>query len=853
MSLIIFYFGIVYATTITYTIGAISIYGMAVLVALVYYLCVMSGFVVFLVASWSYIRRYAAIVGVGLVLANPLVAQPTLGDGSVNPFTMGVTSPTAAGIGEAALSDIALETGAIQTNIPLFEITTRGGLSVPVTLSYQSNGVRLNDVESWVGLGWTLHAGGAVTRTVRGEPDETETSLDTHNQEVGGGYPLVRHRYDNMFSWSVLPPDIAREMSRYHLDTQPDLFTYSNPNHSGGFIWYDPITFVPVPYAAVDISGDPTSGWTLNDANGITYTYTAEEETNEVSSDITSRFYLSAWYLTSMADARGSITFTYSERSHPRAQLRYFTSFSDEEIATSGTEFCQGISTGSSPQGPINFQETRIEGRFLETIESEDMRAVFHSARGPTPMVTTPFDPPLQTITRLDSIHVYALPGNILIRSFYFDYAYHMSPYNGFLGLANNRLFLTSVTEVGHDGDALPFYRFTYIDPELLPGRLSPLRQNAWGFAGISGTSAASMSSGLLERIDYPTGGREQITYEPNRLPYAESPGPGLLRVPGGGDVSVLAEFPSGPGTQADSFYVDAGDGDWTRVYFEYELRHNGQLVENSVFGLDVRINCNDGEVDKMFQVSGTYDVKLDNGTGCEITANVSQTTGDTYMARLRAYWDRWIIPPPGTPVGEIVGGLRVRERRSYPDPNDAPLVRQYRYVDTNGDSSGTGREGAFRIELDPANYGCDGYIEAKSAVSTVGAAVDVTYNRVEVLDVGPTSSGKTAYTFYQQENIPVGGTGDVFIPGALTNFDWQNHPTGHVVYDATNEVLMRSTSGYAGTSPAHPHHTVANALTARIFPESDTQFYVAYYTLYQVISGWMRVVETEEIHYDTD
>lgn len=780
--------------------------------------------------------RYALVVG--LFSGAPVLGQGL--DESVNPFDMGVTSPTAAGIGEAALADISLETGAVQVNIPLFEITSRSGLSVPVTLSYQSNGVRMNDIATWVGLGWTLHAGGAITRTVRGIPDEGSAPGRSD------GYPFTRHRIENMNTWEQIPTDILWGMFRDTLDTQPDLFTYANPNHSGSFIWYGVDTFLTVPKVPLDLSGHPNTGWTLLDADGVTYQYAVSERTNTVTFP-SFQTYLSSWYLTSMSDTEEEILLSY--RTEPQ-NPSFDTSFALEIIevhSDSNPTFCQGISTGPSPP-PVQSRSTIETHRTLETIRSNDMLAVFHSAPGPYPLDESPQGGAMgDPLVKLDSIQVFSLPDSVLVRSFHFEYTYYTTQANGFLNRKTNHLFLTAVTEVGHDGEALPPHQFQYIDPTQLPGRMTQTRQNAWGFAGITGGSPETMANGLLERIDYPTGGWETITYEYNRLPSVGGPGGGL--VPAfGGYTSIEAIYPGGPLQVSDTFETTTGDASWTPVHFTYVLNPDPATLVSHY----IEIDCGDDYQSGIERNSGTVSVPLDEGTECTIMASAEISGPDPHTATLTAEWSVWVPPTPGVSYGDIAGGLRVRARRSYPADGSDPLIREFFYVKDDGvTSSGIGREGSFHMAVGGI---CTGYIEAVSAVSTVGSTDDVTYTRVVVRDSGTDVWGETAYLFHQIQNHPAGGTAGVYIPGALTNYDWLSHPMGHIVYDADGEPVMSSTSGYSPPPTGQPGAPIfAPAFTARIFHVGGNVFFVPYETRYYVISGWNRVIVTEEIHYDVD
>lgn len=80
-------------------------------------------------------------------------------------------SPTAYELGKYGQIPVGEFTGTPNVNIPLYEYKTRN-LSVPISLSYSSNGIKVDQMETNVGLGWSLNVGGVVTRIIRDQPDE---------------------------------------------------------------------------------------------------------------------------------------------------------------------------------------------------------------------------------------------------------------------------------------------------------------------------------------------------------------------------------------------------------------------------------------------------------------------------------------------------------------------------------------------------------------------------------------------------------------------------------------------------------------------------------------------------------
>ncbi len=62
-------------------------------------------------------------------------------------------------------------TGIPKIEIPLYEIKTQN-ISIPIVLTYHASGIKVDQMASWVGLGWSLISGGYISRTVRGLPDD---------------------------------------------------------------------------------------------------------------------------------------------------------------------------------------------------------------------------------------------------------------------------------------------------------------------------------------------------------------------------------------------------------------------------------------------------------------------------------------------------------------------------------------------------------------------------------------------------------------------------------------------------------------------------------------------------------
>lgn len=80
-------------------------------------------------------------------------------------------TPEAASLAKYINYPVSHATGLINITIPLYEINV-SDIKLPITLSYHSSGLKVNDRGDWVGAGWTLNAEPTITRVVDGKPDE---------------------------------------------------------------------------------------------------------------------------------------------------------------------------------------------------------------------------------------------------------------------------------------------------------------------------------------------------------------------------------------------------------------------------------------------------------------------------------------------------------------------------------------------------------------------------------------------------------------------------------------------------------------------------------------------------------
>src|SRR5258708_24278350 len=173
-------------------------------------------------------------------------------------------SPDAASLGKYASIPVGLHTGIPEISIPIYVIKSKK-LTVPITLSYHAGGNRVRSIAEWTGLGWSLNAGGVISRSVQG--------LDDDNGFLAPGHENYTAQQIHDVSTSDLMDKIYL-MAQGIYDNETDLYFYNFGNHTGKFV-FDRVTKKPflVPAAPIDIKYDFQTTFTVTDEDGTVYTF----------------------------------------------------------------------------------------------------------------------------------------------------------------------------------------------------------------------------------------------------------------------------------------------------------------------------------------------------------------------------------------------------------------------------------------------------------------------------------------------------------------------------------------------------------------------------------------------------
>src|SRR5450432_128485 len=418
------------------------------------------------------------------------LSLPLIGEGQTNPYgEVSIASPTAASLGKYADIPVSYHTGIPQINIPLYTVKA-GPLSLPISLNYHASGIKVLETASWVGTGWSLDAGGVITRTVVGQPDEKNTgsgAVDLYGYYSDSGY----NKYIN----KNFPYEDWVGMSAGRLDGEPDLFFFNFGGYSGKFYFRDDHTAILVPQQDIKIipyfpnpGYQSIQGFTVITPDGTKYYFGSTpaypdtpnspppvELTNPYSSETgyQSGTALSSWYLNKITSAEGqfSITLTYSS-----------------EVYGFYTLSCPPRDTNTSPSTPeLNLIKNIISGVRLNQIKFPNGTVTFNPGAYRTDLsdnYPNNLDNSNSSARTLGSINITNNGfSNGFCKKFLFNYSYFIdntSIQPTVLTTAGlnmqtdkSRLRLDSVLEMSCDNLLrIPARKFTYFN-DLLPRRIN--------------------------------------------------------------------------------------------------------------------------------------------------------------------------------------------------------------------------------------------------------------------------------------------------------------------------------------------------------------------------------------------
>ncbi|MDG5490641.1 RHS repeat domain-containing protein [Psychroserpens sp. SPM9] len=457
-------------------------------------------------------------------------------------------SPTVANLMQFEEVPVSYYTGQPNISIPIYSKGLTGDLSMGISLSYNTQGVQINNRSGWTGTSWSLMAGGTISRTVRGEPDEITKSTSTTNKT--GIYHLNDYWSYNSLSGAQKTEFnflvVGESGNKY--DNKPDLYQFNFMGYSGRFVILKEGSNLVPKYISrtsnfeIDITHDSNyviSAFKVTDAKGYQYTFDVVEtststpftgtkvqgnlSTFNVSAAASSYNANSAWHLSKIETSKGNdlATITYQ---NVIENYTASTSRTSNTIINFGAGYNDLVNNSYNkgilePAESVSYQSISSTTKKINeiTFTRDNIKVKFD--------LDLTYTHPETNGRTLKSITI--KKGSTVNKTFNLNY--EETSDTSLNPLVFKRVWLTKVTETA--GGINQDYNLVYNNKQDLPGfNKDDVRGDSWGYySGIDvgqtscdniSYSESIVTTGLLKSIEYPTGGVKEFVFEHNSYSY---------------------------------------------------------------------------------------------------------------------------------------------------------------------------------------------------------------------------------------------------------------------------------------------------------------------------------------------
>lgn len=762
-------------------------------------------------------------------------------------------SPEAEAFAKYGDTEVSLYTGTPNINIPLYTISGRE-FNLPINLTYDGSAIKVNQMATWVGLGWNLNAGGRVTRIANGLPDDyiqgdytTTLSPGIRNQMIG---------YINEHTTFASSVDVTNyfeflsQVSKNFIDTQPDYFMISAPGLNATVVFdnneagtNNEAKALNNPRIKVEpvLSGGTTpniTSWKVTGEDGTVYHFNIQETTTRQGDDSAPQGqggilieYASSWVLTKIEspNKKDEFNFNYVD----------FGNLTDEYPGHTATMAINTVFPSTT-----YYPNPDIENNFLPNykIKQKFLTSIIHNSKTiVSTQFGTRFDQSINSsLARIDIFDRDTNPLKIIE----FDYTYFNldgTPL-GQKPINEVRLKLDNIFIKGKDNSAHQTYSFEYIDPDDVPIRNSKDQDylgyyngannnDLYPYVAIDGniyeganrlSNSSHAQKGMLNKITYPTGGYTEFEYESNTI-FGEQDK--IVEVV---DLSVSLNgnsntdpnlYKDDNGNYCDDEYLDAnypkikiGGFPITEERL-YNLKFtsfpsNSQLyliygpTQNDLAGLD---NFCDfytyGTVNMLVHDTNSFDIDLQLGVGSYkylILLDENSDDGNQYGTV------RFDITHEETTLfsnNSDVAGVRLKQSTDYDAPGQVALIKSYDYTNELNQSTAV-----MNYNPDLSYYTStatdDNNTVVKlyrlAALPAVGTQPFITYKSVReyIEDGNGNSNGYVSYQFFNEKKGATPRNSPPYENNYYASLK-AGQPQGKKVYHQNGDSLLIETQDY--------------------------------------------------------
>jgi len=471
-------------------------------------------------------------------------------------------NPETAGLGRYGNIPINHYTGTANIAVPLYTINF-DGLEIPINLSYNTGGIKIDQEATWVGLGWTLSCEPVITRQIKGLCDITGGEGGATRGYIYTDIPLPNYNSQT--------EELIERLKIYYYpfahscgwDTEPDIFTANIFGESISFI----LTQKALSNGVIDVK-------MINGDKGYKVEYIEKEKSFIISNSAGYKFFFSNIERSITALQNGTngyaVTSSYKDPLITGWKLNKIVSpnekkleFTYENIVTQSQPIKSNTKKrivcgyrptawpGDDPNNIIGYT-SYVNGygiSYLKSISSDDIKIEFKSSERLDLGSEKEYITNISNYIGFTSKRPQRL-NNIIIKNslndtiynFSFNYSYfNENKINEEYPEKYLRLKLNSI--YNHN---LLYREFSYINSDVLSEKTS-MNSDFWGFYNGSNNYSKGFPSlfkeysctyqnrlyieggnrfpninfsqnGLLETIIYPTGGYTKFNYESNEI-----------------------------------------------------------------------------------------------------------------------------------------------------------------------------------------------------------------------------------------------------------------------------------------------------------------------------------------------
>lgn len=498
---------------------------------------------------------------VGLLL--PFLVYPLLFFGQTPPANKNFKlpeiippSPTVANLMHFEEVPVDFYTGQPDITIPLHSKKLSAEITMPIALKYNTQGAKVAERSGWAGTGWSLEAGGTISRTVRGLPDEANNSgifsLGTgiYNLPLDQffNYGLLSDTEKNRYLWNVG----GTASNKY--DSELDLYQFSILGATGRFVVMKqgpnliPKLLTKNQNVKILITSVTSSyginGFVIVDANGNRYVFGGNNSIDVTTSTPWSilhypqsntdapnenapkagSIYTSAWHLTQVTNGNMQELAKLEYVQRNETYKSYITTTVNKPEFSLSTYL-----SASMPDDPtveynkfVLMPESVESGSTISVVTRKLSKITFRDGTNVS-FVSSLNNHPENAGAILQSIEIRSTPG-----ATYPIKKYNLSYETTDLADDQHRLWLVNVAERPKNLTTNTFlsplnYVLEYYEKEGLPAYG---RGDAWGYINADARPSGgtydllAYKRGQLQRIIYPTGGVKDFVYEPHSFSY---------------------------------------------------------------------------------------------------------------------------------------------------------------------------------------------------------------------------------------------------------------------------------------------------------------------------------------------